>query len=190
MQRYEQSALPIRVLFNVEKLGAAAQVVPIGADAAACAALAKYLNVIAVEKFHAELTVNRWRGRGVNVEGTVSATIVQECVVSLEPVPSHVKETIKARFLPESLLEGNAEPAAEIVIDPLADDPPEPFDGRVIDLGALALEFLALGIDPYPRAPGVALQQPEITTAGMKGAAPAGKKNPFQLLAGLRKPDD
>ena len=36
-----------------------------------------------------------------------------------------------------------------------ADDAPEPLVGGVVDLGVVATEFLALGIDPYPRKSGV-----------------------------------
>ncbi len=34
-------------------------------------------------------------------------------------------------------------------------DPPDPIVNGRIDLGQLAAEFLALGLDPYPRKPGV-----------------------------------
>ena len=37
---------------------------------------------------------------------------------------------------------------------PEADDSPEPLVGGAVDLGAVATEFLVLGIDPYPRKPG------------------------------------
>ena len=40
------------------------------------------------------------------------------------------------------------------------EDPPDPIvDGR-IDLGALAVEFLALALDPYPRKPGAEFTPP------------------------------
>jgi hypothetical protein len=57
------------------------------------------------------------------------------------------------------------------------EDPPDPIiDGR-IDLGALAAEFLALGLDPYPRKPGAAFE----------GAEPEPERDsPFAALARLR----
>ena len=39
------------------------------------------------------------------------------------------------------------------------DDPDPVIDGK-IDLGALAAEFFALGLDPYPRKPGVEFVAP------------------------------
>lgn len=188
MQKNPPSAFPLHALYNIEKLGTAPAVFPIRPDAAKCQQLAEYLGVQAVEKFHAELILKRWRGRGVRVEGTVSATIVQNCAVSLEPVRSQVKEEVLARFLPESLIQRDTENAAEIIIDPLADDPPEAFDGREIDLGALAVEFLVLGIDPYIRAPGVALPEQIIPADGI--IPDAERKNPFQVLQGLKDKKD
>ena len=35
------------------------------------------------------------------------------------------------------------------------EDEPDPIIDGKIDLGALAAEFFALGLDPYPRKPGV-----------------------------------
>src|SRR5262249_4580645 len=58
------------------------------------------------------------------------------------------------------------------------DDLPEALVGGSIDLGAIATEFLVLGIDPYPRKPGTQFQ------------APAGEDDaprPFAALAALRK---
>jgi hypothetical protein len=34
-------------------------------------------------------------------------------------------------------------------------DPPDPIIDGTIDVGALVAEFLALGLDPYPKKPGV-----------------------------------
>jgi hypothetical protein len=70
--------------------------------------------------------------------------------------------------------------AAEIDIDAAsAGDEPEPLIGNVVDLGLLATEFFILGIDPYPRAPGVAFDAPKPQS---DAAA-----NPFAALAALQK---
>ena len=60
----------------------------------------------------------------------------------------------------------------------LAGDPPEALHDGVIDLGAVAIEFLLLGIDPYPRKPGAVFDAP-----------PAGDptSHPFAALAALNK---
>lgn len=38
-----------------------------------------------------------------------------------------------------------------MILDAEGEDGPEPFSGDAIDVGQLAEEFFALGIDPYPR---------------------------------------
>ena len=59
------------------------------------------------------------------------------------------------------------------------EDEPDPIvDGR-IDIGALAAEFFALGLDPYPRKAGVAFERP---------AEPEGEATPFSALKD-KKPD-
>ena len=178
--------LPLQIYFNLENLGSVPAMVPVRADPAVLKALAEYLEVLAVEDLQGMLSVRRWRKHGAMVEGVVTARIVQECVVTLEPVPLPVREEIRVRFLPVSKRHPAENTADETIIDPLADDPPEPFDGRTLDLGALVLEHLALGIDPYPRAPGAAVPQ-KFTSASLE---PEVRPNPFQILARLRgKPD-
>ena len=53
------------------------------------------------------------------------------------------------------------------------DDEPDPIVDGKIDLGALAAEFFALGLDPYPRKPGVAFEPP---------AEPEPEATPFAVL--------
>ena len=69
--------------------------------------------------------------------------------------------------------------SAEIDIDAAPSEEAEPLIGNSVDLGLLATEFLMLGIDPYPRKPGVAFDAPEAA------ADPAG--HPFAALAALQK---
>jgi hypothetical protein len=61
------------------------------------------------------------------------------------------------------------------------DDPPDTIIDGKIDLGALAAEFMALGLDPYPRKPGVAFA--EIVDDEVI------EESPFAQLAGLKKDD-
>ena len=55
-------------------------------------------------------------------------------------------------------------------------------DGR-IDLGAIVAEHLALGLDPYPRSPGVAFD-------GHIEDDPAADPSPFAALAALKSDKD
>ena len=60
-----------------------------------------------------------------------------------------------------------------------AGDPPEVIRNGSVDLAAVATEFLLLGIDPYPRKPGVVFDPPVREDPS---------SNPFAALAALKKP--
>ncbi len=100
-------------------------------------------------------------GGRVNVSGTIRARVEQACVVTLDPVENEIDESIAAVFAPPSQIPVSPkftqkEEGDEAEIP----DPPEPIVNGTIDLGQLATEYLILGIDPYPRKPGVAFTPP------------------------------
>jgi uncharacterized metal-binding protein YceD (DUF177 family) len=107
------------------------------------------------------------RGVGVQVSGRVSALVGQTCVVSLEPIESKLEEAIDVTYAPPAAAERTGN-----------DEPPEPLVGGIVDLGALATEFLLLAIDPYPRKDGVQFAPPK---------AEEGGEHPFAGLATLKK---
>jgi hypothetical protein len=141
------------------------------------AALAKPAGVDAVERLIARLDLMR-RGRDrLRVSGEVSGTVRQTCVVTLDPVTNDINETIDVDFAPPR---APMNEAAKIEIDAASsDDEVEPLIGNAVDLGLLATEFFILGIDPYPRKPGVAFDAPK------SAADPA--SHPFAQLAALQK---
>jgi uncharacterized metal-binding protein YceD (DUF177 family) len=84
----------------------------------------------------------------VHVEGVVSARVAQTCVVTLESFDDSIEEEVEVDF---------AAPSADSPpLNPERPDyePPDEITRGHIDLGALTAEFLALGLDPYPRKPG------------------------------------
>lgn len=114
------------------------------------------------------------RGAGVRVSGTVTARVGQTCVVTLEPLESTLEEPVDLLFMPQRA-GGGSEPDSHAQAE---EEPPEPLrDGR-LDLGAIATEFLILGVDPYPRKPGVQFAAPP---------SDAGGGHPFAALAALKK---
>lgn len=150
----ETATGPIALTVNVRSLPQKGMVVTFEADTEQRDALAKAHELSAVATFRAELLVSVWKKRGVRVRGRVKASIVQPCVVTLEPVSGEVDEAIDAVFLPEGSALTRPEYSAEgeILLDPEGPDAPETYCGDSIDVGALAEEFFELGIDPYPRA--------------------------------------
>jgi hypothetical protein len=138
------------------------------------AALARDFGLIAIEALEGRFSVVR-RGRGVSVKGKVEGDVTQTCVVTLDPFPAHIDEEVDARFVdavrpPADAGRHGAARSARAdrhKTTPIPDDDhrkehqanlddPEPIRDGQIDLGALTAEFLALGLDPYPRKPGVA----------------------------------
>jgi uncharacterized metal-binding protein YceD (DUF177 family) len=149
--------------------------VEIEAPDEARAELARLAGLRELPRLSAVFDLSR-RGAGVRVNGQVSALLGQTCVVTLEPIESDLEEVVDLVFTPQA-----ADAATETeTISPRADDeePPEPLVGGKLDLGAIATEFLLLGIDPYPRKPGAEF---EPVKAG------DGKAKPFAALEALKK---
>jgi hypothetical protein len=92
--------------------------------------------------------------RGARVTGEVVAHVRQICVVSLETFPTKVREAVDMVFATPTERVAGPLPRGELVISPDEEDPPEALIDGKIDLGAVAFEFLALGLDPYPRKKG------------------------------------
>jgi len=138
--------------------------------------LAKLAGLRELPRLAAEFDLVR-QGAGVHVSGRVMATLGQTCVVSLEPMESMLDERVDVTFSP-----GVAAQAATATeghhAKPDDEEPPEPLVGGAVDLGALATEFLLLGVDPYPRKPGARFSPPKVAEGGDR---------PFAALEGLKK---
>jgi hypothetical protein len=143
------------------------------ADSQTRAAIAKMAGLRDLPRLEANFDVSRQRGGGLRVAGRIAASVGQTCVVTLEPVANEVAEDVDLLFVPQAAVAGAAEPKPgrrEYEMELLT--------GGVVDLGALAIEFLILGLDPYPRKPGAVFQLPGETAAG---------DGPFSALAALHK---
>lgn len=155
------------------------------------AALARRFGIESVDRLEAEITLRRELGGRISARGTLSAEVVQACVVTLEPVAQRVEEAVDLRFVPatetaapHAVGEEEAPDAPDLV-------PMEP-DGS-LDLGEALAQQLALALDPYPRAEGATLppaldaagEEPVARRAGRSGdqAAP----HPFAALERLRR---
>lgn len=138
----------------------------------ALAALAQLANVREVKSVVAVFDLTR-RGAGVLVVGWVKAHVGQTCVVTLEPMSSEIEEPIDLLFSP-----GAPSDSHEIEVAAADEEPPEPLVDGKVDLAAIATEFLLLGIDPYPRKPGVEFSAPKADDGGA---------HPFAVLEALKK---
>ena len=177
----ESETSPVSFDVHVARLPRNGMPVVIGADARQRAELARLHGLVSVEAFRAEVLVSPWKRHGVRVEGRVTATITQSCVVTLEPVRAVIDEAVSATYLPEESKLGREGfgLGGEILIDVDGPDSPETFTGDRIDVGALAEEFFGLAIDPYPRSPGAAL------VSSGEGPEPGGSDEMRSKLAAL-----
>ena len=141
------------------------------ADAAIRRSLALAAGVDELPRLQASFEIVRQGRDGLRVTGHVSATVRQSCVVTLEPVDNEVEETVDLTFAPGA---GQAATGEEEIAREL----PEPLVNGTVDLGAIATEFLVLGIDPYPRKAGAVFAAPETAEAA---------EHPFAALAALKK---
>jgi uncharacterized metal-binding protein YceD (DUF177 family) len=144
------------------------------ADADVRAAVARLAGLRDLPRLEASFDVERRGEGGLHVTGQVSATVGQNCVVTLEPLVNEVREAVDLLFLPRPA----GEPGAEGEPPDGKWDGPEPLVGDTVDLGAIAAEFLLLGLDPYPRKPGAVFDPPP---------DPTPDPGPFAALAKLAK---
>jgi len=151
-------------------------------DADARAGVARLAGLRDLPRLEANFDVARHGAGGLHVMGRISATVGQNCVVTLEPLANEVEEDIDVRFVPRSTpAPSPAESEPQHEARNVKWNDPEPFIGGVVDLGALATEFLILGLDPYPRKPGAVFQPPHVEQPDT---------GPFAALASLTRRQD
>ncbi|MGZ5795269.1 MAG: YceD family protein [Croceibacterium sp.] len=165
-------SVPVR-LSDISETG---RRVTLEADAVTRAALAEALGVDSVQRASATFDLSHWGRDGLHVAGRVSATVGQSCVVTLEPVVSEINEDVDVDFAPEPAAVARPKSEEEA---PSSIEGPDPLVGDSIDVGALATEYLILGVDPHPRKPGIAFDAPK--------AEDAAEGSPFAALAALKK---
>lgn len=162
----------------VRKVGDSGLVHEVQAKAEELGRLAAFLDVLAVTSLQATFRISRWRARGLKLEGSLVADVVQACVVTLEPVTYHVETRFERRYLPAEMLDPEGE-GDDVFVDPEGEDPPEPLTHE-LDLGEIVVEELALNLDPYPRKPGILFETADDEGGGKPAASP------FAALARLK----
>jgi len=166
---------PWQVPVAVEDVAEAGAQFDLVADADARAAVARMAGLRELPRLEASFALTRHGSGGLKVIGKVSATVGQTCVVTLEPLANEIVEDVHLIFMPRA---SGAPGEAETGESRAADDTIEPLVGGIVDLGAIATEFLVLGLDPYPRKAGAVFQPPRQMAAD---------ESPFAALAPLKQ---
>jgi uncharacterized metal-binding protein YceD (DUF177 family) len=150
MSDSDSAPLPISRPVDVERMALREDGVRLEATEEERRLVAEFLKIPAVHALLGEFDVTGNRRRA-KVKGRVSGRVSQTCVVTLERFETDVVEEVEVTFA-EARDEASLSP--EEIERRKIDPPDEIIDGK-IDLGAVMTEFLALGLDPYPRKPGV-----------------------------------
>ncbi len=170
---------------NLRPDGLTIRVIP---EPAELEAVALMLELPSIEALNGEFTLKPQKGGAVKLTGLIEAKLDQTCIVSLEPFAVVVREPVALEFAPEADFPQpkpvSAARLAEITtlaeggqIDMDEPDPPDTIRNGQIDLGALTTEFLALGLDPFPRKPDAVFEfQAKIDP----------QENPFAALSKLK----
>lgn len=152
----------------IASIGPAGLDVTVQANADECAALARRMNLPAVQSLICVFRLKRDIADSLLAHGHLVARVTQTCVVSLEDFSASVEERFTLRCVPEGQESEDEDPEAldEII-----------YRDGVIDLGEAAAEQLALALDPYPHAPDACLPElPEQPEAGQFAALAALKR--------------
>lgn len=168
---------PIERIYDLATLSEAGDEIEVEASADDLARLAQWSGVDRVERFLGKVSLRKLSPTRFAYDAVLSADVVQSCVVTLEPVRSHI-----ARSFARTLLYMAGRPVrdeGQLTLAAGDDEAPDEIASTRYDLAGPLLEEFSLGIDPYPRVPGVAFEPPR------QAASPA--ENPFAVLKRLKE---
>ena len=149
------------------------------ADAEECAAIAKRLDLLSLDRLEAHAVLSR-EGQQVRAQGRLKASLAQACVATGEPVPERVDEAFDLTFVPAP---GGTDPRRRSSLRTAISTRSSTM-ARAIELGREIADTLALSIDPYPRS---AQADAALREAGVMSEEQAG---PFAALAALKSKMD
>jgi len=174
----------------IEDLSAAQTRLGISPDTQALKALARRLDVIAVDSLAADLVIHKGDGGfSVYVKGHLKAEVTQKCVVTAEPVTSTIEEDFEGYFADHERAVSLSSAKNKLMMQKgqteiqmmEEQDDPEPITKGQIDVGELTTQYLALAIDPYPHKDGVAHDVTDDVVIHKEEPAPE-RANPFAAL--------
>lgn len=148
--------------------------VDITADDSQRKALAERFGIAGINSLTAHIVLKRVNGTQIRVNANFKASVVQTCVVSLEPFEQLVQDSFTILFSEE---EGASLKVNEIDLDMSQEDDAEPVENGRIDVGELTAEYLSLALDPFPHAPDAVFDARPIREK---------EENPFSVLEKLK----
>ncbi|MEO9823977.1 MAG: DUF177 domain-containing protein [Paracoccaceae bacterium] len=147
-------------------------------DAAARATLAEEMGILGVKKLTFKGEIGPDGRKDLTLAGHLGATVVQSCVVTLEPVSTRIDEEVSRRYIAGFEMPEDSE--AEMPEDETLEALPVE-----IDLAAVMAEALALNLPAWPRAKGVEPVDIAVTEPGKRAMTDEDAK-PFAALQALK----
>ena len=175
----------IERVVDLDRMGASGAALEIIASDSERTALARRFGFLGLPALSARVSVERRPGSQVVVEGRLRGRVVQACILTLDPVTQELDEAFRIVFK-QGLAEEHDPESGEALLSAKT-DAPEPLQGNMLDVGEIVAEQLSLAADPYPRRPGVRLEDvlPKPRQAGRPGRNEQ-RRHPFAGLAALR----
>ena len=175
----------IERIVDLDRTGPAGTAVDLSPTDAERAALARRFGFVALPAFSARVTVDRRTGGLIAVEGRLRGRIVQNCILTLDPVTQELDETFRLLFKPD--LDEDRDPESGEALVSAQADAPEPLASPLLDVGEIVAEQLSLAAEPYPRRAGVKLEDvlPKPRGGRLQGKTEP-RRHPFAGLAALR----
>ncbi len=147
--------------------------------------IAKRFTIPAIVSLQAKLKVMPIQA-GATISGSIQASLVRECVASLEEMDEKVTFDFEITF------DRTAPDVSDLSEEALADlglekslellEGPEPLEGDLIDIGELMVQQLSLAMDPFPRKEGAQ------SLSELYGTVE--ETSPFAILKGAITGDD
>jgi uncharacterized metal-binding protein YceD (DUF177 family) len=144
-----------------------------------CAIAADILGAVSVNKMKFKGHVSPSNHKDWELNGILGASVIQTCVITLEPVKSRIDIPVVRRFLSKPPV---SDSDSEVEIEWAMEE--EPLEAQ-IDINAVALEIIAMGIPDYPRTEGAELEETNFTAPG-EDAMTDEDARPFGGLAALK----
>jgi uncharacterized metal-binding protein YceD (DUF177 family) len=166
---------PLRLSELSNKLNTSFELQP---NAAQSAAIADHLGIRGLKKirFWGEFSAQGRTDWALTAH--LGATVVQACVVSLDPVTTRIEESVQRRYV------ANFDDPDDEDVEMTADENTESLP-LVVDVATVMIEALTLALPPYPRKDGAALEQNVYTDKGITPMTDEDAK-PFAGLGALR----
>ncbi len=142
-------------------------------------AVSEALGIVGVKKLRFVGALAPLGNKDWTLTAELGATVVQNCVVTLDPVTTRIDEALKRSYvadLPE--IEASE---IEMLVDETVEDLPD-----ALDLAQVMIEALSLSLPVYPRADGADLAETVFTKPGVTPMSNEDAR-PFAGLGALRE---